>query len=176
MRWFAFVILLALALAVQSSLAMRWRVAGARPDLLLPVVVFIALYGRSREALLSGWVTGLAADLLSIERFGVFTLTYLTVAFVVLLIRPWVMRTNLVAQFLLVFVMAAGCEAAWTVYRAYAGIGLRRPVSADAMLVLVTAAWTGLLGMITLQILVRLRKTFGFSGWRYRRALSRRYR
>ena len=75
MRWLTFILLTCVLLTVQSVIVPRMTVLGAGPDLLLIFAIFLALFGRPREAILGAWLLGIAADLLSIERFGLMAIT-----------------------------------------------------------------------------------------------------
>ena len=50
MRWLTLVILGSLIVVVQTSVVPRFEVWGARPDLLLVLVVFVAMHARKPDA------------------------------------------------------------------------------------------------------------------------------
>ena len=75
-------LLAVLALTLQSAIAPRLAIFGVRPDWILVLVVFFALHGRRRDAVIAGWSLGMCADLMSIERVGLLALSYALAAWV----------------------------------------------------------------------------------------------
>jgi rod shape-determining protein MreD len=61
MRWFRFAILILAAAVLQKGMLDRWN---NRPDLLLILLVFFAVYSNMPEAIISSFVIGFAADLI----------------------------------------------------------------------------------------------------------------
>ena len=55
MRWPAFGICAICVLTLQVAIAPRFELFGQRPDWLLVVIVFFALYSRSTDAVLGAW-------------------------------------------------------------------------------------------------------------------------
>jgi len=117
MRWWTFILFAVLTLTLQTSFAPRLAVLGVRPDWLLVIVVFFALHGRRRDAVLAGWSIGLCADLMSIERVGLLALSYTLVAWSVGLIRDYLFRHQALTQFVVTFVAALCVQIVWMVYR-----------------------------------------------------------
>ena len=116
MRWLTFLVLMIVALILQSALAPRIEIAGTRPDWLLVVVVFFAMHASAREALLGAWITGACADLLTIERFGVLALSYGAAAMLVLPTRDYIFRGAGWPQFLVTLGVCALIRTVWIVY------------------------------------------------------------
>lgn len=116
MRWLTFLILMMIALILQSALAPRVELLGIRPDWLLVVVVFFAMHASAREALLGAWLIGGCADLLTIERFGVLALSYGLAAMVVLLLREYLFRGYGWSQFLMTLGVCLLVRTVWMVY------------------------------------------------------------
>lgn len=117
MRWFTFLLLAAIVLTLQSCLAPRLEVLGARPDWLLVVVVFFSLYARPREAAIGAWIIGAGADLMTIERLGLLALTYTVVAVAVAAAREYVFRHRAVTRFLVTLAASLLVSTGWMVYR-----------------------------------------------------------
>ena len=75
MRWFRFAILITSAAVLQAGFLARWDI---RPDLLLILLVFFAVYSSITEAIITSFVIGFAADLIGssmdpqIISFGLF--------------------------------------------------------------------------------------------------------
>ena len=61
MRWFRFTVLILLATILQASLLANLNI---KPDLLIILLVFFAIYCNTPEAIISSFVIGFAADLI----------------------------------------------------------------------------------------------------------------
>ncbi|MFC1634781.1 rod shape-determining protein MreD [Planctomycetota bacterium] len=61
MRWLRFAILILAAAILQKGMLARWDY---KPDLLLILLVFFAVYRNTSEAIISSFIIGLAADLI----------------------------------------------------------------------------------------------------------------
>lgn len=116
MHWLPIMLLAALTLAAQTVLVPRCELAGARPDLLLIVVVFFALNAPPRRAILVGWAIGFLADLMSIERMGLMSLTYATSALLLVSARDSIFQRGLVAQVFITLFLSLAIRAFWEVY------------------------------------------------------------
>lgn len=116
MHWLPILLLAALTLAAQTVLVPRCEIAAARPDLLLIVVVFFALHAPPRRAILVGWAIGFLADLMSIERMGLMSLTYAASALLLVSIRDSLFQRGSVAQFFVTLFLGLAIRAAWAVY------------------------------------------------------------
>jgi len=106
MRWIVFILLLCLILTVQSAVIPRLSLWGARADLLLATTVFLGLFARPRESIVAAWLLGVGADLLTIERFGLMSLTYVVIALSVSSIRLYVFRESRLTQLVVTLIAA----------------------------------------------------------------------
>ena len=61
MRWLRFVILILVATILQKGMLARWDY---KPDLLIILLVFFAVYSHTSEAIISSFTIGFAADLI----------------------------------------------------------------------------------------------------------------
>ncbi len=66
MRWFRFAVLILIAAMLQAGLVDIIAVTGLniKPDLLLIVLVFFAIYGSRSEAIITSFTIGFAADII----------------------------------------------------------------------------------------------------------------
>ena len=75
MRWFRFAVLLSLVAVLQAGVLAHWNI---KPDLLLILLVFFAIYCDTQEAIITSFVIGFAADITAsamgprIISFGLF--------------------------------------------------------------------------------------------------------
>lgn len=116
MSWIAFAIVAFLCLLLQSALGPRVEMLGVRPDLLLGLATFLGLYARRAEAVAGAWLMGLAAGLLTMERFGFMALSYGMVALAVALVREFLFRYRPTTQFATTFVCSVLMLTAWSMY------------------------------------------------------------
>ena len=92
-------LLAAAALVVETTLLSGVAWAGARPDLLMPVVMFAALFFPDpSRALGAAWGAGLLRDLGSAGPLGQYALIYLVVAFCMAGARGMIFREHPLTQ------------------------------------------------------------------------------
>jgi rod shape-determining protein MreD len=116
MRWFAFLLLVMALLTAQSAVAPRLAVFGARPDWLLVTVVFLGLFATPRQAITGGWVLGLAADLMTLERLGFLAVSYAATAVLVTGVRELLFRNRWTTQLGVTLVASVLLQTAWMIY------------------------------------------------------------
>jgi rod shape-determining protein MreD len=117
MRWLTFLTCAAVGFTVQSALAPRFELFGIRPDWLLVVVVFFALYARPSEAVIGAWVLGIGADLMTVERLGFLALSYALAALFVIAIREYLFCHRPATQFAVTFLASLLIRLVWFGYR-----------------------------------------------------------
>ncbi len=117
MRWLMFIILTAGVLTLQSAVAPRLEIFGVRPDWLLVIVVFFSLYAPPQDAILGGWLIGILADLMTIERLGLLALSYALAAALVTATRDGLFRYRAVTQFFVVLSVCLIVRFGWLIFR-----------------------------------------------------------
>ncbi len=117
MRWLAFLLCAAVALALQSALAPYAELFGVRPDWILVVVVFFALYARATDAAIGAWIIGFGADLMTIERIGLMALTYTVAAMFITSIRDYLFCYRPETQFIVTLITCLCIRVCWFFYR-----------------------------------------------------------
>jgi rod shape-determining protein MreD len=170
MRWLTWITLAVVAVVVQSTLAPRFALWGLRPDWLLALVLFAALFAPSRDALLASWILGLLADLMSLERCGVQALTYLLVAWVTVLLREYLFRYRLLTQFVLAAGVAIGVRFLWWGYQAVLYPAAETHVLARLTDCLFGGVYTAAWAAAMVHLLSRRARWFGFPQPRYAHA------
>jgi len=170
MKAATYVVLAALLLTMQSSLAPWVAIKDVRPDWLLVAAVFLGLYAYPRDAVIGAWVLGFCADLMTVERTGLISFSYMLAAAGALSIREYIFRYWALTQFALTLVLALCVQTGWMMYRrmAYEPIA---PLWSDwlvgALLTsLYTAAWAPLLH----KVLLRMSGLLGLARPRYSHA------
>jgi len=146
-RWLPFAILALGIMVLQTVIAPRIELYGARPDWLLALVVLAALYAEGFEVVFAAWVIGAVADLGTLDRPGLMSISYALAALLVHSGREFLFRYQALTQFAVVFVVTLAVQIGWAVYRrlmlpeaGWAGIG--EVVGAS----LYTAAFAPLMG------------------------------
>ncbi len=169
MRWLTFMIFTVVVLTFQSAFAPRVELFGIRPDWLLGVVVFFAMYARPSDAVAGAWIIGACGDLMTIERLGLLALSYGLAAMLVTSVREYLFRYYGVTQFVVTFLVCLLIRVGWTVYRRvlYGPVDpLLIELMTDCLLVsLYTAAWVPLMHKVLLSVsrwfgIVRPRYTY----------------
>jgi len=164
-RWLTFGLLLVLAVGLQTTVVpwLVWR--GLRPDWVLVLVVFYCLHARSDQAMLAGWVAGAIADLLTIERFGLISLSYGLTAVLVCQVRSFVFTRHPLTHLSVTFAAALAVQLLWLIYRPLAGL----PIGSPAVLIgscVYTALWAPALHTV----LLRAPRLLGLAPVRYSRS------
>ena len=167
MRWLTLVILGSLIVVVQTSVVPRFEVWGARPDLLLVLVVFVAMHARKPDAAVGAWVLGMIADLMSIERPGFLALSYMLVSILVASSRNYFFRYRSLTQLLVTFAACFVVQTVWLVYRR-----LLYPTGTSwwadfGVFVVLSAIYTGLFAPLSHQALLLMSKALGIERPRY---------
>ncbi len=170
MRWTTFVIVAAVLLTLQTAVAPFLEVGGVRPDWLIIGVVYFALYARAKDGIIAAWAIGFCADLMTVERPGLISLSYALAALCVTSVREYVFRYRVMTQFTMTLCICLLVQTAWMFYRRI----MYTPAqpawvdwSAGALLVsLYTALWAPLLH----RLLLRLSRLLGIARPRYSHA------
>jgi len=66
MRWVKFAVLLIIASIIQTGLVEIFAIAETKPDILLVLLVFFAIYSEPRDAVITSFAIGFAADIVGI--------------------------------------------------------------------------------------------------------------
>jgi len=97
----------AVALAAELTVLDGWSLKGARPEALLSLACFAALFARdSSQGLLASWLIGLLKDLGSAGPLGLHALLFLAAGAVVLQIRQVLYRESPMTQLAVAFIAA----------------------------------------------------------------------
>jgi rod shape-determining protein MreD len=164
MRWAAYFILAYFAVGLQIGAGEYLRVGGARPDLVLLAVIFIAINAPRDAALLGAFGIGLIQDLVSLSPLGVYALAYSLVAMFTISTQELVYRAHPLTHFSLALIGGLLSSAVIVVHGWIRGPG----VSITDLFA--SVLYTALLAPIVLGLLHLTRKAFAFSRRRRLRA------
>jgi rod shape-determining protein MreD len=106
MKRFSLYIILIAAFLIQLLFLDSIKIAGAKPDLLVLLVVFFALFFGPSTGAEAGFVAGLFKDTYSLDIFGVNSVLLCLVGLVAGILSPKLFRESKLTQSLLVFVFS----------------------------------------------------------------------
>ncbi len=167
MRWILVGIVGYVGLVIQTSVFRPGGLAipidghWTRPDLVLIVALFIALYFQRHEVFIATWCLGLAADLVSVSgRLGVQALLYGALLTALSAVRGSLNRGWVLTQSALTFATVLVIHFGWYVATRYFGgapAAILRSVEESAL----DAALTAILAPYVFWLLLRLRGPLG---------------
>lgn len=157
MRWPAYLILVYLIIGVQIGMADYIRFVGAKPDLILLAVIFVAVNAPRDAALLGAFGIGLITDLVSLSPLGLYAFTYSLVGMFVVSTQEFVYRAHPVTH---VSLGLAGGIIAAVVLAIHGWIKGPPPVLTE---LITSALYTALLAPVVLGLLQLARKAFAFA-------------
>jgi rod shape-determining protein MreD len=142
----------AVLLAAELTLLERWSVKGARPEALLALACFAALFAKEpRQGLLACWIIGLMKDVASAGPFGLHALLFVGAGWVVLQVRQVLFPESPLTQLAVAFVAACWVNAAAAVVVLASAGGI--PFGVVLLKTLVSAALTAVLTPFLLLVL-----------------------
>ncbi len=150
MRWFRFLLVAILAVLLQTTLVRVLTVRGARPDLMVAVLVVFSVGARRSEGFAVGCLAGVLRDLFSIEPFGLSTGSFALLGYVLARGRAGAMADHALTHAVLGLVCSAASSGVSLAAIALAK-GARGPTASSAaahlaLTALLTAVASGLVG------------------------------
>jgi rod shape-determining protein MreD len=149
-------ILAYLTLGLQIGLSGHIALGGARPNLVLLAVIFIAINAPRDAALLGCFVLGCLQDLTTQQPLGIFALSYGLVAMFTISTQQIVYRGHPLTHFSLALIGSFLTDAVILSH------GWIRGPRISPMLLFYSALYTAILSPIVLGILHQLKKAFAF--------------
>lgn len=156
MRFLPTILLSYLVLGIQSGLTPYIGIRNATPNLMVPVVVFIALYAPREPALIGVFILGLMQDVLSQDPLGVHALVCAAVAAATRITQPAIHREHWLTH--LVLGLIGGALQGLVLWL----VGLRMPPRPSFDVLAYSAIYTAVLTPILLKGLISIRKVFAF--------------
>lgn len=98
MRWFPFLILAYLVVAVQLSLRAALGWGNWTPNLVLIVVLFVGMHAALEPAMIGGLVLGLMHDVIASNGIGTYALGYVAVAAIAVQLRSVMYSDHIVTH------------------------------------------------------------------------------
>ena len=156
MRWFSYFILAYLALGLQIGAGEFLRVGGAKPDLVLLAVIYIAINAPRPAALAGGLGMGLMVDLVGLGPLGLYALAYGVVALFVVSMQEVVYREHPMAHVRVAFISSLLVSTIGLVH------GWIHPPLLPLGVQFKAALYTALLAPLVLGVLHRMKRAFAF--------------
>ena len=167
MRWLLVAILAYALLVLQTAAfhpgALTVEVGGhwARPDLVLVLGVFLALFFEPAEVFVVAWFLGLGCDLVTVAgRVGLQALAFSVLLFLLSHFKPVVPRRRIWAQFTVCLVTVLVVHAAWYM-AAQAVSGAWPDVGWSVKAALVDAVYSAVLAPYVFWVLLKFRSPLG---------------
>lgn len=146
----------AVLLALELTLLDRWSVWGARPEALLALACFAALFAKEpTQGLLGCWIIGTMKDVASAGPLGLHGLLFTGAGWVVLQVRQILFPDSPVTQLAVAFVATCWVQSAGAAVAALSSGGI--PLGVVLAKTLVSALLTAVLTPVLLAALTRSR-------------------
>ncbi|UCG15905.1 MAG: rod shape-determining protein MreD [Phycisphaerales bacterium] len=168
MRWLTFVVCAVVVVTLQVTVAHRLEWYGAQPQWILVLAVFFALNGRSVDVLIGVWILGAVADLHTMARFGLLSLSYGLTGAVVYRAREYLYREHPVTQFCVTFIVCLLIEFGLSIYRISSTGAAPGAVSVMARQPLFVSLYTALWAVPIHLVLLRFHRALGIMPARMR--------
>ena len=158
MRWAAYFILVYLAIGLQIGIGDYARVggSGARPDLVVLAVIFIAIHAPRDAALLGAFGIGLIKDMTTLTPLGLYAIAYSLVGMFTVSTQELVYRAHPVTHVVLGFMASLLAGGVVLIH------GWIKGPPASVAEVFGSALYTALLAPIILGLLNLTRSAFAF--------------
>ena len=88
MRLIKYILWAIVILYLQILVAPRLAIAGAEPNLIVPFIIFISSMAGANSSLTISFFLGMSIDILNPEMFGLNTLIYIILSYLVIRIHP----------------------------------------------------------------------------------------
>lgn len=109
MRWFTFILILAAATLANAANVLNYIAIGplnVRPDLMIIILVFFALNSTPRNAIITSFLIGFAADISTPDSIGLYMTCFGAIGSVASLMNRQWFALKPIAQFLIIFITA----------------------------------------------------------------------
>ncbi|UCE59564.1 MAG: rod shape-determining protein MreD [Phycisphaerales bacterium] len=167
MRWVTFMVCAAGMLTLQSTIAPRVELIGCRPDWLLVLVVYLAMFVRPVDAVAGAWILGACADLMTIERPGLLALSYMMAALCVAASREYFFRYRTATQVVVTAITCLFVHAGWWIYHNVLYGATSSLLGSLTVEVIGTSLYTAVWGLVWFKILTRISGALGVGRPRY---------
>lgn len=146
---------LIIALMLQSTVLDNFRILGAKPDLMLLLVVFFALFFGPSAGIEIGFVAGILKDVLSLDVFGANTVILAMAGFVTGLLGPKFSKDSKATQATLVFLVSLISMSAHYIFNSFLPGGLYIRFSEYlSRLIIPSSVYTSLLSVLIFPLLM----------------------
>lgn len=103
MRWYLLILIAFAFAALEVAFPTHWQLGYSHPELALILTVYLVLNAEARETLYAAWIIGFAKDIFSTGRLGTHSLIYVCGAAILLRLRAFLYRDEVLVQALVAF-------------------------------------------------------------------------
>lgn len=148
----------AVLLAAELTLLERWSVRGARPEALLALACFAALFAKEpNQGLLACWIVGMLKDVASAGPLGLHALLFVGAGWVVLQVRQVLFPESPLTQLAVAFIAACWVNAVAAAVVALAAGPI--PLKVVVLKTLLSAALTAVFAPVLALVLLGFRRS-----------------
>lgn len=104
MKWYLLILLSFLFVAFEVAFPPDWQLGDSHPEFSLLLAVYLVLNARKRDTVYAAWLIGLTKDLFSTGRLGTHSLIYFAGALLLLHLRKYLYRDEILVQVAVAFV------------------------------------------------------------------------
>jgi rod shape-determining protein MreD len=102
-KWYLLIIVAFVFVALEVAFPTHWQLGYSHPELALILAVYLVLNAEAHETLYAAWIVGFTKDVFSTGRLGTHSLIYVCGAAVLLRLRSYLYRDEVLVQALVVF-------------------------------------------------------------------------
>ena len=103
MKWYLLILVAFVFAALEVAFPTHWQLGYSHPEFALILAVYLVLNAEARETLYAAWIIGFTKDIFSTGRLGTHSLIYVCGAAILLRLRKYLYRDEVLVQALVAF-------------------------------------------------------------------------
>ncbi len=103
MKWYLLILIAFVFVALEVAFPTHWQLGYSHPEFALILAVYLVLNAEARETLYAAWIIGFTKDIFSTGRLGTHALIYACGAALLLRLRKYLYRDEVLVQALVAF-------------------------------------------------------------------------
>ena len=103
MKWYLLILLTFLFVVFEVAFPPSWQLGDSHPEFALLLAIYLVLNAEPRDTVYAAWFVGLTKDLFSTGRLGTHSLIYLAGALLLLRLRRYLYRDEILVQVAVAF-------------------------------------------------------------------------
>ena len=159
MRWFTFLCILFCISLIQSSLTYWINIGSAVPDLYFSLIIFYSFLADIKQNAIANWLTGFSKDLVSEGPFGINSVFFVAIGFLVWSCRGLLYRGHFITHILITFVVSLIYNVLYAVHTSTSFHSLR--FSTTVWMIFVCSLYTAMVVPFLFFVFSKLQPTQG---------------